>query len=107
VGRYKIRYLVGKRQKRHVLFYWQPSRALQQLGFLTRRLAERTNRLEDAIAEAERLNNQLDAWRQGAGEPTTEPGTLPWLVKAYRNTELYGDLAPQDAAILRARDCAA
>jgi integrase len=94
MGKFKVRYLVEKPQKGgHALFYWQPARALRQLGFNTRRLAERTNRLEDAIAEAERLNRELDRWRDGLGEPTIEPGSLPWLVKLYRSTELYTDLA--------------
>jgi integrase len=95
MGKYSIRYLVAKRQKGHILYYWQPSRALRMLGFLPRRLAEQTNRLDDAIIEAERLNHELDRWREGLGEPTIEPGALPWLVKLYRATELYGDLAPK------------
>jgi hypothetical protein len=95
MGTFPIRYLVAKPQKGHTLYYWQPSRILQQFGFLTRRLAERTNRLEDAIFEAERLNRELDRWRQGLAEPVIETGTLPWLVKLYRSTELYGDLAPK------------
>ena len=93
MGRFKIRYLVAKRQKAHTLFYWQPARVLRKLGFNTRRLAGRTNRLEDAIIEAERLNHELDRWREGLGEPTIEPGTLPWLIDLYRATELYTELA--------------
>jgi integrase len=96
VGKFKIRYLVVKPQKGgHALFYWQPAHTLPQLGFDTRRLAEQTNRLEDAVVEAEQLNRELDRWRSGSGEPIIEPGSLPWLVKLYRNTELYADLAPK------------
>jgi integrase len=95
LGRFKIRYLVQKPQKGTTLFYWQPSLALRRLGFATRRLAERTNRLEDAITEAERLNAELDAWRAGRGEAIVEPGTLPWLIRLYRTTELYENLAPK------------
>jgi site-specific recombinase XerD len=93
MGRFKVRYLVAKRQKAHTLFYWQPAHVLRKLGFNTRRLAERTNRLEDAVMEAERLNHELDRWREGLGEPTIEPGTLPWLIELYRATELYTELA--------------
>jgi integrase len=94
MGKFKVRYLVIKPQKGgHLLFYWQPARVLRQLGFNTRRLAERTNRLEDAIAEAEQLNRELDAWRDGVDKSISEPGTLPWLIKLYRSTELYGNLA--------------
>ena len=94
MGKFKVRYLVVKQQTGgHALYYWQPSRALRQLGFNTRRLAKRSNRLEDAIAEAERLNRALDRWREGGGEPILEPGSLPWLIKLYCNTELYTNLA--------------
>jgi hypothetical protein len=95
MGKFKVRYLVIKLQKGgHALYYWQPARALRQLGFSTRRLAERTNRLEDAVVEAERLNRGLDRWREGLGEPSiVEPGNLPWLVTLYRSTELYTGLA--------------
>ena len=94
MGRFTVRYLVEKVQKGgHALYYWQPAWTLRRLGFTTRRLAERTNRLEDAIVEAERLNRELDHWREGRREPIIQPGTFPWLVKLYRSTELYGDLA--------------
>ena len=98
MGRFKVRYLVAKRQKAHTLFYWQPVRVLRKLGFNTRRLAERTNRLEEAIIEAERLNHELDRWREGLSEPTLESGTLPWLVELYRTTELYTELACRSSA---------
>jgi site-specific recombinase XerD len=94
MGKFKVRYMVIKPQKGgHALYYWQPARVLRQFGFNTRRLAERTNRLEDAIVEAERLNRELDRWREGLSEPSIEPGSLPWLVRLYRNTELYTGLA--------------
>jgi integrase len=94
MGKFKVRYLVIKPQKGgHALYYWQPARVLRQFGFNTRRLAERTNRLGDAVVEAERLNRELDRWREGLGQSTIEPGSLPWLVKLYRNTELYTGLA--------------
>lgn len=94
MGKFKIRHLVGKPQAGgHMLFYWQPSRTLRKLGFVTRRVAEQTNRLEDAIIEAERLNRELDDWRAGKGDRMREPGTLPWLVKTYRASERFSDLA--------------
>jgi hypothetical protein len=54
MGRFRVRHLVAKRQKSHVLFYWQPTRALRHAGFQPRRLAERTNDLADAIARPKR-----------------------------------------------------
>jgi integrase len=94
MGKFNIRHLVGKKQAGgHTLWYWQPSATLRKLGFVTHRLAERTNRLEDAIVEAERFNRELDDWRAGKGsEKMLEPGTLPWLVKLYKETERYTDL---------------
>jgi len=93
VGSVKIRYLVEKRQKSRVLYYWQPARVLRKAGFEPRRLAERTNDLADAVREAEDLNRQLDAWRTGQGPAPIQPGTMPWLVKLYRSDDRYTGLA--------------
>jgi len=92
--RAKIRYLVAKPQKGgHTLYYWQPTAVLQAQGFLPRRLAERSNQFVEAIAEAERLNAELDAWRAGhpmENRPKAE--TLPWLVDLYRKSSRYAKL---------------
>ena len=93
MGKFRVRYLVAKRQKSRVLFYWQPNRPLRDAGFLPRRLAERTNDLADAIREAEALNRELDAWRAGQQPVPVQPGTIPWLVKLYRSDPRYTDLA--------------
>jgi integrase len=90
---FKVRYLVAKRQKSRILYYWQPNRPLRDHGFLPRRLAERTNDLADAIREAEALNLELDAWRAGQQPVPIQPGTIPWLVKLYRSDPRYTDLA--------------
>jgi len=93
MGRVKVRHLVVKRQKGgRALYYWQPSASLRKAGFLPRRLAERTGRIEDAIAEAEALNRELDAWRRGDAPLPVAPNTVPWLVKMYRADERYTDL---------------
>jgi integrase len=94
--RLKIRYLVLKPQAGgRVLFYWQPSHPLRAAGFLPRRLAETTNTLADAVAEAERLNTEVDAWRTGAARPAINHGTLPWLIRLYRTDSAYTELAPK------------
>lgn len=85
----KIRHLVEKRQKGHSLFYWQPTMALRSAGFLTRRLAERTNILADAIVEAEKLNAEVDAWRAGTVPSVIEAGTVPWLIRKYQADPWY------------------
>ena len=97
---FRVRYLVAKRQKSRILYYWQPNRPLRDAGFLPRRLAERTNDLADAIREAEALNLELDAWRAGQQPVPIQPGTIPWLVKLYRSDPRYTDLADQDTARL-------
>lgn len=94
MARPKIRYLVAKLQKGgHVLYYWQPAATLRSAGFLPRRIAEATNALADAIAEAERLNAQLDAWRAGVQPVPLKPETIPWLVRLYQTDPRYTDLA--------------
>ncbi|MGE0716907.1 MAG: tyrosine-type recombinase/integrase [Alphaproteobacteria bacterium] len=95
MGNQKIRHLVAKPQKGgHVLWYWQPSAALRRTGlFLTRRLAERTGKLSDAIVEAELLNAEVDAWRAGLVMQPVRPGTIPALVKTYRKDAAYTELA--------------
>lgn len=81
-----VRYLVAKRLKNgQQLWYWQPSRKLRSFGFLPRRLAEKTGTREDAIAEATRLNQKLDAWRDGLISDGPSQNTMPWLIKAYRS----------------------
>ena len=92
MGNLKIRHLVRKPQKSHALYYWQPSRSLRRAGFMTRRLS---NCLPEAVAQAEALNAEADAWRAGADGPTIQPGTLPWLLREYRRNPRYAVLAPK------------
>ena len=94
MGKIKVRYLVIKRQKGHALYYWQPTRLLRTEGWLTRRLAERTNDLSDAIREAESFNAELDAWRKGETVDTApKEGTIPWLIQHYQQSDKYSELA--------------
>jgi integrase len=95
MSKFRVRYLVAKRQKSRVLYYWQPNKPLRDAGFLPRRLTERTNDLSDAIREAEALNRELDAWRAGQQPVPGQPGTVPWLIKLYRSDPRFVDLAPK------------
>ncbi|TVR83492.1 MAG: hypothetical protein EA405_04320 [Rhodospirillales bacterium] len=61
-----IRYLVQKKFKKGIDYYWQPSAELRAVGFRPQRLADD---IETAIRQAEKLNRQVDDWRKGA-EPT-------------------------------------
>jgi integrase len=94
MGKFKVRYLVAKRQRGHWRFYWQPNKALRAAGHLPRRVASRTNDIVDAIKEAEELNAQLDAWRSGAEKVAAPPGSLPWLIRMYRQDARFTDLTP-------------
>ena len=95
MGKFRVRYLVAKRQQSRTLYYWQPNKPLRDAGFLPRRLAESTNHLADAIREADALNRQLDAWRAGSERPRVPPGSLPWLIRLYRQDPRFTDLAAQ------------
>jgi integrase len=93
MGKFRIRYLVAKRQKGRTLYYWQPNKPLRAAGFLPRRLAERTNDVADAIREADALNRQLDAWRAGSERSRVPPGSLPCLIRLYRQDPRFTELA--------------
>jgi hypothetical protein len=99
MGMVKVRYLVAKRQKSRILYYWQPNKPLRDAGFLPRRLAERTNDLAEAIREAEALNRELDAWRAGQQPVPVQPSTIPWLVKLYRSDPLLTSCLRRSAAM--------
>jgi integrase len=92
MGKIKVRYLVVKRQKHGPIFYWQPNKTLRQAGHLPRRLAERTNDIVDAIHEAEELNRKLDKWRSGVERIGAPPGSLPDLIRRYRQDPRFTDL---------------
>lgn len=90
--RVKVRHLVAKRLKSgRVLYYWQPPAALRGQGFQPRRLADD---MAAAIAEAERLNFEVDAWRRGEEPVPFAPETIPWLVRLYAASDRYTDLKP-------------
>jgi hypothetical protein len=100
MGNVKIRYLICKhgRDGRGTYYYWQPSADLQKEGWHTRRLADR---LDKAVAEAEEYNRQLDAWRAGNEPLSSQPDTLPWLIKLYRRDDRFTSL---EAATRRGYD---
>lgn len=95
------RYLVARMFKKGVSYYWMPpKKTLEQFDMLSRRLAESDGLLETAIREAEALNRQLDAKRNGdvAALPAPKPekirGTLPWLYEQFQASTKYTQRAP-------------
>lgn len=111
MAKVKVRYFVEKPGAAGPLYFWQPSKALRDLGWKSQRLPDiRT----EAIARAEELNAQLDAWRAGTpgtaaapagdepGSPVApaiatakvppqgpKPGSLSHVIRLYRASRFY------------------
>ncbi len=67
-----VRYLVAvKRANGRILWKWEPSKSLRDAGWKTVMLGEN---YAIAVARAEQLNAELDAWRLGAHSPSTLTG---------------------------------
>lgn len=88
----------GTRQDRH---YWQPSNKLRALGWLPERLSDD---LEQAIARAQELNDQLAAWRDGAdsgpaqvveASPGVKPNSVAHLIRLYKASPWFKKLKPK------------
>ncbi|MGE4527448.1 MAG: tyrosine recombinase XerC [Rhodospirillaceae bacterium] len=96
----KIRHFVEKPGSKGPRYFWQPSAALRALGWRPERLPEA---LPAAIARAEELNRQLDAWRAGgdtaqlASTPPRgpQPGTVADLIRRYKASRFFTDKAPK------------
>ena len=101
----KIRHLVTKRNRdgsaRH---YWQPSGSLARAGWPARRLSQTRGA---AIAEAEAINETLDAWRAGTARgpdgaaapmPGARPATVAGLIAAFKRHRYYTDRKPKTKA---------
>ncbi|RIK92913.1 MAG: hypothetical protein DCC73_11595 [Proteobacteria bacterium] len=99
----KIRHLVVKPgRKGSVRCFWQPAPALRKLGWRGHALKDGEGNflpLPQAIAAAEAMNVQLDAWRQGdraAGLPGKPPAadSLSALIDAYKASRHYQTKRP-------------
>lgn len=103
----KIRHLVAKRGSRGgVRHYWQPSGELRAAGWQPERLPDEQGA---AIARAEVLNADVDAWRLGqpaalapaavkARARRATPGSVSALVTDYRASRWWLKLAPATRA---------
>lgn len=99
----KIRYLIHKPGRAGGWrWIWQPSTALRAAGWRPVQLGAD---FAAAVDEAERLNAQVDAWRAGGAGPAhvkpakrgtkaPTPGSIAALIRDYRASRWYGDLAP-------------
>ena len=94
MAKVRVRYLVAKPQPNGTtLFYWQPNKTLRVAGYRAHRLASETNLLADAIAEAERFNADVDAWRAGTKPEPLRAYSLSWLIRLYCADEGFTRLA--------------
>lgn len=99
----KIRHLVARpRGDGGTRWYWQPAAPLRLAGWRNVRLPDDQ---AAAIAEAERLNVQVDAWRAGqadAGPAAPKkprrrmpaPGSVDALIEAYERSRFWKSLRP-------------
>lgn len=80
----KVRHLVN----RGGCYYWQPSTKLRSLGWRCRRLSDT---LEAAIAEAEKINEELDGWRGGKTKVSQVPvvNSVSSLITSYKKSNKY------------------
>ncbi len=87
----KIRYLTSRPGATgEPRWFWQPSGPLQLAGFVTRRLH---GTWAEVMAQAQRLNAEVDAWRAGAtGAAPTPAHTVQALVSLYLSTPSYTSL---------------
>jgi hypothetical protein len=99
----KVRHFVERPGASGPRFYWQPSSELRAAGWRPMRLpAERA----EAIAKAEALNAEVDAWREGRAAPHAPaaakargrrpaPGSVAALIEDYRASQWWRKLAPR------------
>lgn len=99
----KIRHFIERQSGGRVLFYWQPSAELRAQGWINHRLPDDR---AAALAKAESLNLELDAWRRGEAAPNAPaaaakrgkratPGSVEALIRDYRLSRWWLKLAPR------------
>lgn len=72
--------------------YWEPSPGLRKLGFQTRTLGD------DAITQAQALNERAEAARRGEFRPERQdaaPGSVEDLIQRYKTRRFWTKLAPR------------
>ena len=99
MGKVKIRYFVEKPGAAGARFFWQPAAALRVHGWHLVRLPDTRGQ---ALAKAEQLNAELDAWRRGEAAPHApappkliEPRTLSAVIRTYRASRFFTELRPR------------
>lgn len=98
MSRHTVRHLVEQPGAHGPRWFWQPSTKLRALGWRPRRLDGPT--LAEAMAQAEAINAELDAWRiqQALGTPAKgrpAAGTVAALIVDYKESRWWQGLAPR------------
>jgi hypothetical protein len=85
--------LVGKKNKAGIVsWYWQPSKTLAAAGWKAMTLGKDEG---NAIVQARKRNEEVDAWRTGGGRPIevkrhVDKGTVDALIARYRREVIEG-----------------
>ncbi len=99
------RHLIEKSGPLGPRWYWQPSTQLRAEGWRAQRLDAMD--LPAAMAAAESLNQEVDAWRQGLPAPhapaaiartrrnQAAPGSVGALIRDYKGSRWWSGLAPR------------
>ena len=99
------RYMVEKRTRGGLAYYWRPPGRDVAKDCPVHAEALGTD-YGGAVARAQLLNEHLDAWRNGLGEPKSIDlgarfGTIDWWIETYLRTEAYTNLSVRSRADYR------
>src|SRR5262245_27034920 len=99
------RYMVEKRARGALAYYWRPPGRDVAKDCPVRAEALGTD-YAGAVARAQLLNEHLDAWRHGLGEPKSIDlgarfGTIDWWIETYVRTDAYTNLSLRSRADYR------
>lgn len=94
MAKIKVRYLTTRPGRGGTdRYYWQPKTELIVQGWKPQRLAD--DRIA-AMAQAEALNEKLDAWRENGGAVSNiAPRSVADLVDRYKKTPAWNKLSPR------------
>lgn len=97
--KFKVRYMTERRNKRFFpRYYWQPHAPLNKFGWSAVRLGYP---LEVAEAEAEKLNESLDRWRENRLAHEGGCGTVAYVIRRYLESHEFDQKRPSTKRVYR------